>query len=357
MSGYLATRDASEADYEAIADAVMETERGRWFLREYARRNRHADTEMLLTSLGRIERAVEGHRDQPELARFRVDVLEMSRAIARMRSEIAAIKPAEGDGHLVEASGELESIVSATEQATSEILAAAEQIQEVAWSLREAGAAAESCDQLDQHAVAVYTACSFQDLTAQRTRKVTEILSFLEKRVNAMADIWQAMDQPAAQGRPDVEARGRDDVPAQPSITAAEDPSMSQADVDDVLVQVPVEPLDIEIQMDGSLAVKAAAVVDGPLAFAETTDVAIIDDVAIEGVGMAPTVDDILFDAPVSRPPVEAPAPPALRLVEPAAAESIAKAKAGDALSGDEASAALDALAAMSVEERTKLFS
>ncbi|HEY0293198.1 MAG TPA: hypothetical protein VGC51_12860 [Hansschlegelia sp.] len=31
-------------DYEAIADAVMETARGRWFLAEYARRNRAAET-------------------------------------------------------------------------------------------------------------------------------------------------------------------------------------------------------------------------------------------------------------------------------------------------------------------------
>ena len=33
----------------------METARGRWFLAEYARRNRHADTTMLLKALDRIE--------------------------------------------------------------------------------------------------------------------------------------------------------------------------------------------------------------------------------------------------------------------------------------------------------------
>lgn len=45
----------SQADYDAIEDAVMETERGRWFLKEYARRVRAAETAGLLTALERIE--------------------------------------------------------------------------------------------------------------------------------------------------------------------------------------------------------------------------------------------------------------------------------------------------------------
>lgn len=45
----------SQADYDAIEDAVMETGRGRWFLKEYARRVRAAETAGLLTALERIE--------------------------------------------------------------------------------------------------------------------------------------------------------------------------------------------------------------------------------------------------------------------------------------------------------------
>jgi|SRR6185312_3152146 len=48
----------SDADYEAIEAAIMETARGRWFLHEYARRNRHADTKTLLAAIGRLESAV-----------------------------------------------------------------------------------------------------------------------------------------------------------------------------------------------------------------------------------------------------------------------------------------------------------
>ncbi len=48
----------TEADYEAIEDAVMETARGRWFLKEYARRMRAAETAGLLSALERIEKMV-----------------------------------------------------------------------------------------------------------------------------------------------------------------------------------------------------------------------------------------------------------------------------------------------------------
>ena len=44
-----------EEDYDAISEAFMETSRGRWFLGEYAKRNRNADTRMVLDAVARIE--------------------------------------------------------------------------------------------------------------------------------------------------------------------------------------------------------------------------------------------------------------------------------------------------------------
>lgn len=60
MSTQPSTGGISEHDFETIEDAVMETARGRWFLREYARRMRSADTNRLLDALSRIERAMTG---------------------------------------------------------------------------------------------------------------------------------------------------------------------------------------------------------------------------------------------------------------------------------------------------------
>src|SRR5580704_13688784 len=181
----------TEADYEAIHAAVMETVRGRWFLAEFAKHNRHADTALVLAAIDRVEALSHQRHVVSSADRVRFDLVEMAQAIAQTRAEISAIKP-DGDakGSLSEATEELDSIVQTTERATSDILAAAEQVQEIAWTLRERGADHDSCDALDQRATDIYSACSFQDLTGQRSRKVVEVLRFLEDRIRAMIEIW-----------------------------------------------------------------------------------------------------------------------------------------------------------------------
>jgi chemotaxis regulatin CheY-phosphate phosphatase CheZ len=223
----------SEADYEAIEAAVMETARGRWFLAEYARRNRNADTTMLLKALDRIEGALRGQRSVEPVDRIRFDLVEMAKAISRTKAEIAAIKPdADDHGKFGEASEELDSVVQATESATSDILACAERIQEMAWTLREQGVEGEVCDLLDANATAVYTACSFQDLTGQRTRKVIQVLRYLEDRINAMIGIWGLDGTMAAEA---AEKRAVDGDKALLNGPAKPGSGLDQADVDMVM--------------------------------------------------------------------------------------------------------------------------
>jgi hypothetical protein len=88
------------------------------------------------------------------------------------------------------ATNELDSIVTQTETATSEILGAAEKLQEIAFILREAKVEPEACDAIEGLIMQIYTACSFQDLTGQRTQKVVHVLRYLEGRINSMIDIW-----------------------------------------------------------------------------------------------------------------------------------------------------------------------
>jgi hypothetical protein len=52
-------------DYDAIEAAVMDTARGRWFLAEFARRNRTADTTLLLTAIERLESMLDRDDDAP----------------------------------------------------------------------------------------------------------------------------------------------------------------------------------------------------------------------------------------------------------------------------------------------------
>lgn len=200
MSESKSLTPVEQADYEAIESAVMETTRGRWFLAEYARRNRNADTRVLLDAIERIEAAVHRDREAQEKDRLRVDLMEMARAISRTKAEIASIRPHQVENSdLSVASEQLDAIVRTTERATSDILEAAEHVQEAAWTLRETGADETICDELDRRATDIYTACSFQDLTAQRTSRIVHTLRYLEERINAMIDIWGTPDEENAE--------------------------------------------------------------------------------------------------------------------------------------------------------------
>src|SRR4051794_2144357 len=149
------------AEYDAIEAAVMETARGRWFLGEFARRNRTADTNLLLVAIERLEQAVATERNGQVIDRLRFDLMEMAKAISLTKTEIAAIRPADQQqSHLVAASETLDAITRTTERATSDILEAAEQIQEAAWTLREQGADAAFFFFIDPPATEIYTSCS-----------------------------------------------------------------------------------------------------------------------------------------------------------------------------------------------------
>jgi len=52
--------EVTDSDYEAIESAIMETARGRWFLFEYARRHRHADTMMVMTAINSLHDSLQG---------------------------------------------------------------------------------------------------------------------------------------------------------------------------------------------------------------------------------------------------------------------------------------------------------
>ncbi len=234
-----ALSDLSQADFDAIEQAVMETARGRWFLREYAARNRSADTNVLLEAISRLQSAVTGEQAFVQVERVRFDLVEMAKSIARLKIEIQTADDAKGEwSHFGDATMTLDGIVRTTELATSNILEAAESIQEIAWSLREQQFDEMVCDKIDKLATDIYTSCGFQDLTAQRTQKVVRTLRFLEGRINALVDAWSG--PVAAESPPTAEAGTlaipRTSMSANPSHHAGVMPDMSQSDVDIVIV-------------------------------------------------------------------------------------------------------------------------
>jgi hypothetical protein len=105
MLAKLAVRDPlSAADYDLIRAAVMETARGRWFLAEYAQRNRNADTEAVLAAIGRIEAAICGEAPAfpPDL--LRAQLMAMAEVIARIKTNMAALALGQEHPHTAGAS-------------------------------------------------------------------------------------------------------------------------------------------------------------------------------------------------------------------------------------------------------------
>lgn len=215
-----------ESDYEAIAAAVMETDRGRWFLQEYARRNRNADTQSVLTAIDKLEKRIGEEASAPKeatsIALLGHDLIDLAGAISQVKKEVSELGGQGADpDHFNTATVELEAIVEQTESATSEILEAAEKIQEVTWVLREEGASETQCDIIESKIVEVYTACSFQDLTGQRSNKVVQLVGYVERRVTSMMSILGLSDEEiqAAAGAPKSETEQTDAENSAPGLT------------------------------------------------------------------------------------------------------------------------------------------
>lgn len=349
--------DASQ--YDAIEDAVRETERGRWFLSEYARRNRNADTEVLLDAIRRIENAVTTERPD-DVGRFRGDLMEMADAIARTRAEVAALStPDQGESRLTVASETLDAIVRATERATSDILGAAEAVQEAAWTLRETGADSALCDDLDRHATQIYTACSFQDLTAQRTSRVVHTLRYLENRITSMIGIWGTSDDAVA----GLDEGGRVRAEAGPVLDAA----LDQSDVDRFLDMEGAAPAPAPsaraplsaVALDDDLAFlpempEAAAPAPEPVSMSAepVADAPVLVD---ESAAVLDVPDEIeaAFEEAEPTPDLDAPETVAAEPAPDVAADVVEGAKP---LAGDDLAAAFPDLDRLSIEEKIALF-
>ncbi|MFL5181412.1 MAG: chemotaxis protein [Microvirga sp.] len=137
-------------------------------------------------------------REIAELYGLKAELDSMKGAIASTKREIATLRRSEDDGAgMRRAAGELDAVIEATEDATTTILAAAEEIESHATMLRAAGVATGNNDCVGailDRTVALYEACNFQDLTGQRITKIVGVLKFVEERLDRMIGVWGGLD-------------------------------------------------------------------------------------------------------------------------------------------------------------------
>ena len=166
-----------------------------------------------------------------ELERLKDEIRAMGQLIAETRAEVAGLLPPGVAGsRLASASTELDAVVGATERAAVEIMVAAERSQEAARHLRAAALPADALREVDAVEAAVtdiFVACSFQDITGQRIRKVVQALTYIEQRVAALTALW-AGGAGADQARPF-------DVRADAHLLNGPGQGLAQSDVDAVL--------------------------------------------------------------------------------------------------------------------------
>ena len=180
MSDARSLSPLSAADYDAIAAAVMETARGRWFLAEYSRSNRQSDTEMVLSAIARLERLCTVPVAVPELG---PELSETARAIAELRDDL-------------DRGGASARLSARIQETTAGIIEAAESIQEIAWTLREGGAEPELCDRLDRRATEIYGATTVIEAGANQIEKVADTVAMLDASLRAAADGSAMADTP-----------------------------------------------------------------------------------------------------------------------------------------------------------------
>jgi len=84
-------RDAQEErDYQAFCAALAASARGRAFLAEYTRRNRNADTELLLAAIDRLQTLVAANKAPPTAESVKTELRALLAEINAAQSELEA---------------------------------------------------------------------------------------------------------------------------------------------------------------------------------------------------------------------------------------------------------------------------
>jgi hypothetical protein len=231
-----------EEDYEAISEAFMETSRGRWFLGEYAKRNRNADTHMVLDAVARVEQSLAAQKHLEPDSGLADALVAIRGALDEARARAAAAL----DG-------------LALDENLAPVRKGARVIREISWRWREIGADGRICDLLDSQVSAIEAACG-QLASASPTAALSAAFDLIAERVAESSDGDGAALRAAAAGS----------GPASPAPSV----EMSVAG----MPAAASEPVEAETATD-----PAAAAISAPAAQAETLVAAAeVADVAAE---------------------------------------------------------------------------
>jgi hypothetical protein len=331
-----------EEDYAAIAEAFMETSRGRWFLTEYAKRNRNADTRMVLDAVARIEQSLTAQREENL---EREASLQREEGLSAQQAAEAVAAAAAAQERLTEALAAIRSSVEAAEESAVEALdsLALEQrlapvrkgarvLREIAWRLREIGNDGRICDLIDSQ-VTVIEKGTDQFSSEEARAALRAAFAALQGRLVEFGDDDRsslvAETETAAPSSADPEmAAAAETAEATLAQQAAEAPSASRAKpaeamlaaVEAVLTQTETPPAaaaeeaalqQAAVQNAGpqDADLQDADLQDPNLQDADAQDEAVLDMIAMEMGAPDPISDDEIAEAVAEQVRLAEPAP------------------------------------------------
>ena len=295
----------SEADYDAIREAFMETSRGRWFLTEYAKRNRNADTTMVLDAVARIEQTLAAQKQA-------TGDDELAKAVAAIRSS------------LEEARAAAKALAAPSmDDAIAPIQKGVRIIREISWRWREIGGDGRICDLLDSQATAIEGA-SAQLAARDDTSAFEAAFGLIEATLDDLSGSTSAAVRVPPAATTSSSATTRDEAPVSPVAVAPEQPIVAAEAAELPIETTPVSEARADVPEETAIPDQdedtIAATDDEDMAH----DDAVLDMIALE-MG-APDFDESEMDdagapAPVSAEPEAASEP---RIVAESADASIA---------------------------------
>ena len=284
----------SEDDYDAISHAFMETSRGRWFLGEYAKRNRNADTRMVLDAVARIEEALVAQRQPPPES-------GLAEALAAIRHAVDQAQTA--------AATAVESL--ALEDNLAPVRRGTRVIREISWRWREIGADGRICDLLDSQVGAIEGACG-QISSADPQTALSAAFGLIKQQIAEFdeddAAAAQAAEEAARESVASPSSAASDEIPAV-VIEVETAQAVSATDNAETAMSIPAVAETAEVTAEAAdvgakaaeMAVEAlnvtSEVKDLTAEAADAHDEAVLDMVALEMAAPQPADSDDPSDA------------------------------------------------------------